>query len=517
MHKLSERKERHSLLSTPENLSPVTIFGKTQKPESSVLKSLYHVSLNDPKDLLFKTVRFSNDIIIIADRKRTILYANPAVCRKTGYRLKELLGQKLPILYRKEDRAGYAGRILKHIRESGRWRGEVEIRRKNGTTFSTSTVMSAFYDETGSPAGTVGIGRDLTHEKLLLRHALEKEHRLQCIIESMEDAICVCDKEGKILMVNSAHCRMLGYRKEEIVGAKSPYPWIDSADVARSKLLMKRVQKEGSVKNVSLAWRRRDNRRLLVSVAMSQYVTPSRGTDGQVCTIRDITDVQYSEDLRHANEQIQRLIFDIKRKAARLQTLDETNTLMLHQAKISSIFQEITKGVKRLVVHDLAGIYVYDALKKSLVPHTLSKQTAFSRELAKFSLRIGQGIIGEAALTGHLVLANDAHLDPRSRYPKGMKPDCEHFIAVPLKAKNSIFGILVVARHREPGFIEEEAEVIKSFANAASVALENARMISKLTQRRTKGPGAGFTDISNWLGSEHQVQRISREGKSSRK
>ena len=49
-----------------------------------------------------------------------------------------------------------------------------------------------------------------------------------------------------------------------------------------------------------------------------------------------------------------------------------------------------------------------------------------------------------------MVWVNNAQLDPRSRYPEGMRPEREHFIAVPLKGRMSIFGILVVARNRDP-------------------------------------------------------------------
>jgi GAF domain-containing protein len=65
-----------------------------------------------------------------------------------------------------------------------------------------------------------------------------------------------------------------------------------------------------------------------------------------------------------------------------------------------------------------------------------------------------------------------------------MRPEKEHFIAVPLKGRNSIFGILVVARNRDPEFIEEEALIVKSFADAATVALENAQLHHELSGAR---------------------------------
>jgi GAF domain-containing protein len=127
----------------------------------------------------------------------------------------------------------------------------------------------------------------------------------------------------------------------------------------------------------------------------------------------------------------------------------------------------------------------------------LSKQTAFARLIAKFPVRIGQGIVGEAAASGKMMLVNNAHLDPRSKYPDGKKPECEHVVAVPLQGNDSMFGVLVVARNYNPEFIEEEAEVIRSFADAVCVALENARMVAQLGQDR--GSVAEMTDVLGLL------------------
>ncbi len=174
-------------------------------------------------------------------------------------------------------------------------------------------------------------------------------------------------------------------------------------------------------------------------------------------------------------------MFDVKQKAVRLQTLQETNLLVLKNASASRVFRQITSGISRLVEHDLAGFYAYDAPSGTLMPHTLSKQTPFSRKLAKFPLALGQGIVGQAAVSGKMVCVNNAQLDPRSKYPPRMRPQKEHFIAVPLKGRDSTFGVLVVSRNRDPEFVEEEALVVKSLADAATVALENARLFQCLT------------------------------------
>jgi len=304
----------------------------------------------------------------------------------------------------------------------------------------------------------------------------------------MEDAVCLFDRNGKIIMCNDAHCRMLGYRKEEIVGTQPPFQWIAKDNEGKLKRAFKVALNGKSLKYFMMTWYQKNHSRRIVSLALSPLWRHSKGIVNIICTVRDVTDVQYAEDLRKTNERLGRLILDVRRKAVQLETLAEVNSLVLTNVSVSHIFRTVTVSVKKLVEHDLAGIYVYDIERKSFIPHTLSKKTSFSRKLSKFPLPLGKGIIGTAAALGKMVVANNAQFDPRSKYPKGMKPEKEHFIAVPLKGRGTIFGVLIVARNRDPEFIEEESMLVKSFAEAVTVALENARLFQELKKLQTKIP-----------------------------
>ena len=97
------------------------------------------------------------------------------------------------------------------------------------------------------------------------------------------------------------------------------------------------------------------------------------------------------------------------------------------------------------------------------------------------------GLFGAVAASGKMAWVNNAQMDPRSRYPEGMKPTTEHFIAAPMMGRDRLFGVLVVARNSAPEFVEEEAQLIDLFAHAATVALENARLYSTLDSQQNNG------------------------------
>ncbi|HYQ87201.1 MAG TPA: PAS domain S-box protein [Bacteroidota bacterium] len=448
-----------------------------------------HIPRIDPKKVLREIANVTGDVLFITDQTRTILYVNRSASRKTGYTRGELIGRKIHHLYPRENQAKYTSKIIQGLRKGGRWSGDIEIRKKDGTNFWIEAVVVALFDLNGKAAGMIHLGRDLTERRLLDRHAWESGNRLTSIVDSMEDALFVSDPAGKILMCNQAHCTALGYNQAEIVGLNPPYPWIGPTDARRLRRASKLVHKRGTLKNFTIEWKRRDGKRMVVSLAISALRDRRGNVSGFIHTVRDVSDVQYIEELRRANEQIDRLVSDVRRKAARLHTLESINRLVLNDTNIARVFRAVTSGVRKLVNHDLAGIYVYDEEQESLIPHTLSNQTPFSRRVAMFALPMGEGIIGAAAAAGKMVWVNNAQLDPRSKYPPAMRPEKEHFIAVPLLSRGSIFGVLVVARNRDPEFIEEETEIVRSFAEAATVALDNERLLDELRSRQS-GPGA---------------------------
>ncbi len=358
--------------------------------------------------------------------------------------------------------------------------GEMQMVRRDGGPIWVNLSLRHFSADRGRRKGLVFKGSDLSDRRLLEQYRVGSGNELQDILESMEDAIAVCDPHGTILMCNKAHCDMLQYRREDIVGMKQPYPWIEQHDRQKRRFEMKNLLRRGTFKNYTLVWHRKDGSSLVVSEALSLLKNSAGAVKGYVVTSRNITDVQYVDELRRTNDRMQRLIVDVQRKAERLNTLEAVNRLVLEGASVTKIFKSVVHGVGRIVDHDLAGIYVYDKGRDCLYPHTVSRVTPYSRKLSKFPLPIGQGIIGTAASSGKPVIVNNAQRDPRSRYPENMKPELEHFIAVPLKGRNSIFGVLVVARNENPEFVEEEALIVNSFANATMVALEHARLSLEL-------------------------------------
>lgn len=103
--------------------------------------------------------------IFITDTNGTILAANDAVTRITGYRSSELIGQNPRML--KSDRHGkdFYVALWAAVSSQNQWEGEIWNKRKNGEIFPEWLSISAIKNEDGQVQNYIGIFIDISRQK----------------------------------------------------------------------------------------------------------------------------------------------------------------------------------------------------------------------------------------------------------------------------------------------------------------------------------------------------------------
>lgn len=97
---------------------------------------------------------------------RIIQYANAAFCKLTGYSQEELVGSDLFML-RIDDNDQRLNTVRETLATTGLWRGEMRLRRKDGTTLDVGMTVALIGTSNGSPSPAVTVVRDITREKTL--------------------------------------------------------------------------------------------------------------------------------------------------------------------------------------------------------------------------------------------------------------------------------------------------------------------------------------------------------------
>jgi PAS domain S-box-containing protein len=139
--------------------------------------------------------------VVATDLDGRILYWSHGAEVMYGYSASEVVGKP----YRQ-----FAGAVeapdSKAFREEiiskGSWRGEHVQRRKDGTTFWSSTSISVVTDEQGHPTGFVGIDADITKRKLMEQALRENEGRLRLFIEHAPAALAMFDRDMRYIAVS---------------------------------------------------------------------------------------------------------------------------------------------------------------------------------------------------------------------------------------------------------------------------------------------------------------------------
>lgn len=178
---------------------------------------------------------------------------------------------------------------------------------------------------------------------------------------------------------------------------------------------------------------------------------------------------------------------------------------------INEVYRVLVEQVKRHMPVAKVHIYLRDEKRPVLRPF------GEAPELPIYPLE--RGILGQVVAQGQSIITNniaaypsfDEQLDAIS--PQSAVP----LAAVPLKVKGEVVGVLVLHSQPDTLFSEEDAALLRAFANPVATAVENARLYANSTRQQRAILAMGNTlsepltlldDIGNVLVSNEAAQRL---------
>jgi PAS domain S-box-containing protein len=116
---------------------------------------------------LLRAVEQSPAMVVITDTDGRIEYVNPKFTQSTGYASEEVVGQNPRVLKSGEHSPEFYAQMWAAIKAGREWRGELHNRRKDGTLFWESSLISPVRDRDGSVTHYVAVKEDITDRKRL--------------------------------------------------------------------------------------------------------------------------------------------------------------------------------------------------------------------------------------------------------------------------------------------------------------------------------------------------------------
>lgn len=115
---------------------------------------------------LMLAVEQSPNSIVITDLDAKLQYVNEAFVKATGYSRAEAIGQNPRILHSGKTPETTFAEMWAHLTRGEVWKGELINRRKNGSEYVESVLISPVRDSNGHATHYLGIKEDITERKL---------------------------------------------------------------------------------------------------------------------------------------------------------------------------------------------------------------------------------------------------------------------------------------------------------------------------------------------------------------
>ncbi len=230
------------------------------------------------------------------DTELLVTGCNPRLAEILGIDCEQLVGFDLNTL---PDR-----RIPKALRDT------LEGRRREGTgpfrpllsgrELFGMLVTVPQRDQNGRISGGIGFAVDLSH----VREVEEEARRLALLVERSPEAIFTTDLDGVITYVNPAMCRLTGFSRSELIGAKRKVLY-GEAELSAIHREMWAAIRSGRTWEGKLTKRRKDG----TAFQVESLVFPLLGKDGErlgfVTFSRDITERQRLEERMRQMEKME--------------------------------------------------------------------------------------------------------------------------------------------------------------------------------------------------------------------
>ncbi|MFH1568895.1 MAG: PAS domain S-box protein [Gemmatimonadota bacterium] len=160
------------------------------------------------------------DGIITIDESGTIQSFNPAAERLFGYPASEIVGRNVSLLMEEPHRSGHDGYLARYRRTGvprvigiGR---EAIGRRRDGTTFPIDLSVGEFVAD-GRRMYT-GVVRDISSRVQAAADLRQSEERFRSLFQTVGSVIILLSPEARILEWNGEAERLIGWRREEVLG-----------------------------------------------------------------------------------------------------------------------------------------------------------------------------------------------------------------------------------------------------------------------------------------------------------
>jgi signal transduction histidine kinase len=191
---------------------------------------------------------------------------------------------------------------------------------------------------------------------------------------------------------------------------------------------------------------------------------------------------------RSLESKIAERTVELGQSVARLQALAEISQAVNSTLDLQQVLETIVARAVHLSSANVGAIYEFDevagVLRLRAVTGTSPELTA---KLQAKALHLGEGVSGRAAATGKPIEVSDVD-DPANLYVSPVREITDvaglrALLAVPLLREGRVVGSLTLARQHTGSFPPEIVDVLQTFAEQSTLAIQNAHLFREIAEK----------------------------------
>ncbi|MEA3397110.1 MAG: GAF domain-containing protein, partial [Chloroflexota bacterium] len=342
-------------------------------------------------------------------------------------------------------------------------------------------------------AGDLAHRKRLAASKQIVESLRQTTAEYRAIFETTGTAMMIIEEDTTISLLNTESEKLYGYSRKEIEGKRSWTEFVVPDDLERMKKYHRLRRSDPSLAPQNYEFRLIDKHGAVKDILLFIDVIP--GTGKSVASLLDITQRKRTEKA-------------LQRRATQLTTAGEVGRQIASLRALDPLLDQVVALIREAFGYRYVSLFLIDPAGEELV---LRAGAGYEIEPAKaVRLKIGEeGICGWVAANGEPLLVNDVSREPRY-YSLNTLADTRSELALPVRLKEQIIGVLDVQSTELHAFDKEDIFILQILSDQVAVALENTRLFEAEQRRRQEAETLRETSLAltTTLERDEVIERI---------
>jgi signal transduction histidine kinase len=201
---------------------------------------------------------------------------------------------------------------------------------------------------------------------------------------------------------------------------------------------------------------------------------------------RRLLDLQ-SEEILFSNDELEKKFRDLETKIEQLSLLTDLSAAVSATLDPEKIYAQAMERLVHRVGYESVHLFLVDRGRGAIHGHAIAVREGgvphADFQNVKFPLTADGSLMGRVAVTGLPALIDDVETAPEPIHrPTARALGVASLVAVPLRAKDRVFGVLSVGARRAGQFVESDRDLLSAVASHVALAVDKAESFQTIEE-----------------------------------